>query len=270
MSLSALFYAVSATIIRHVAAELPVFEVVFLRNVFSIAFMLPWLLRVGPASLRTRRLGGHGLRGLGSAVNMSCQVGALALIPVADMAAINFLQPIFGAIIAIVFLHEAASGRRWSATLVGFAGALIIIRPGFEEANVGILFAVGAAMMGSIIAIMIKDLVRTEPPDTIAAYLFITQTVIMLVPALLVWQPPSWPDLLWLAALGLVGVWLQRSFNRGMAAADATVALPFNFTRLLWAALLGWLAFGELPDAWTWIGGAVIFAASVMLTRRGT
>ncbi len=151
---------------------------------------------------------------------------------------------------------------------VGFAGAMLIIRPGFEGLDVGVLLAFASALAGAVIAIMIKDLVRTESPDTIAVYLFVFQTAIMLVPALLVWRTPSWQELGWLALLGLIGVWLQRSFNRAMAAADATVALPFGFTRLIWAALLGWVLFAELPDVWTWIGGMLIFAASVFIVRR--
>ena len=109
---------------------------------------------------------------------------------------------------------------------------------------------------------------RTESPDSIAVYLFVFQTVIMLVPAILVWRAPSAEELAWLALLGLIGVWLQRAFNRAMVAADATVALPFNFTRLIWAALLGWVLFAELPDIWTWIGGTIIFAATVFIARR--
>ncbi len=268
MTASALCYAASAAIVRHLSADMPTFEIVFLRNLFGLVFMLPWVMGVGSAAFRTRRFGRHALRGFGSAINISCQFGALAFIPIADLAAITFLQPIFGSIIAVVVLGEVANGRRWSAVAAGFIGAILIVRPGFETIDVGVLLAVASALAGAIVSIMIKDLVRTESPDTIAVYLFVFQTAIMLVPAILVWRTPTWEELAWLAVLGQVGVWLQRAFNRSMAAADATVALPFNFTRLIWAALLGWVLFAELPDVWTWIGGAVIFAASVFIARR--
>jgi drug/metabolite transporter (DMT)-like permease len=123
-------------------------------------------------------------------------------------------------------------------------------------------------LAGAVVAIMIKDLVRTELPDTIAVYLFVFQTVIMLVPAILVWRAPTWEEFTWLALLGQISVWLQRTFNRAMVAADATVALTFNFTRLIWASVLGWILFAEVPDIWTWIGGTIIFAASVFIARR--
>ncbi len=269
MTLSAFCYAASAAVVHHLAAELPTFEIVFMRNIFGLAFMLPWLIRLGPRGLRTGRVRMHLLRGGASAINVSCQVGALAFIPIADMAAITFLQPVLGSIIAVVALREAASGRRWAATLTGFAGAFLIIRPGFEAIDVGIMLALGSATAGAIISIMIKDMVRTESPGTITAYLFIFQGIIMAVPAALVWQGLSWDQAGWLALLGFIGIVLQVSFNRSMAAADATIALPFNFTRLIWAALLGWIVFAEFPDIWTWLGGAVIFASSLALARRG-
>jgi drug/metabolite transporter (DMT)-like permease len=268
MTASAFCYAASAAIVRHMSADMPIFEMVFLRNLFALAFMMPWVASVGRAALRTDRLGMHTLRGLGSAVNISCQFGALALIPIADMAAINFMQPIFGSIIAVVVLKEVASGRRWTAVAVGFLGAMLIIRPGIATVDAGVLLALASALAGAVVAIMIKDLVRTEQPDTIVVYLFVFQTAIMLVPAILVWRAPTPGEIAWLAALGLIGVWLQRAFNRAMAAADATVALPFNFTRLIWASLIGWIVFAESPDAWTWAGGTLIFAASVLMARR--
>ncbi len=268
MTASAFCYAASAAIVHHLSDRVPTFEIVFLRNLFSLALMIPWVMRVGRGAFRTGRLGMHVLRGFGSAVNISCMFGAVALIPIADVAAITFLQPIFGSIIAVVVLKEVSSGRRWSAVAVGFAGAMLIVRPGFHTLDVGVLLAFGSAIVGAVVAILIKDLVRTESPDTIAVYLFVFEAVIMLVPAILVWRTPTWEQMAWVALLGFLGVVLQRTFNRAMAAADATVALPFNFTRLLWATLLGWALFAELPDIWTWIGGTVIFAASVFIARR--
>ena len=152
---------------------------------------------------------------------------------------------------------------------MGFLGALVIIRPGFQAVDIGMVLAVASAVAGAVISIMIKDLVRTETPAAITASLLVIQALIMLVPAIMVWVFPSWEQLFWLAALGLIGVVLQVTFNRSMRAADAIVALPFNFTRLIWAALLGWIVFAEFPDIFVWIGGAIIFGASIFLARRG-
>ncbi len=126
-----------------------------------------------------------------SSTNVTLLFAAVALIPIADMSAINFLQPIIGAAIAGLLLGETVGTRRWGAILVGFAGALIVIRPGFGDFNIGIAFALGSALAGALVSIMIKTLVRTDPPDTIAAWLFVTQTIILAVPTLFVWVTPN-------------------------------------------------------------------------------
>lgn len=267
MLISAFGYAGSIAIVHHLAARLPVFEIALARNVFGLMFMLPWLMKVGPGALRTGHIGKHAVRGLLSATNMWCLFAALAYAPVADVSAITFMMPVVAAVLAVFILKERTTPMQWLATLAGFAGALIVIRPGMAGYNPGLLFAVGAVCAGSLVAMMIKTLLKYDSGDTVAAWLFISHTVIGIVPAIVVWVAPTWQEWLWLVLLGWVGAIIQRTFNRSMSMADATVVLPYNFTRLIWAALFGYVFFAELPDLWTWIGGTVIFAASVWLTR---
>ena len=270
MTTSAMFYTVSVTIVRHLSQTLPTFEIVFFRNFLALPFMLPWLISVGLGALHTRRLGLHAVRGLFSATNLWCTFGAVAFLPVADLTAIAFLQPIIAVIAAAVFLREVIGLHRGIAIAVGFAGALIVIRPGIDAVNIGVGLALAGTMAAAIVPLFVKVLARTDPPDTIAAYLFLIHTVLALVPAIVVWRTPSLGEFAWLAALGFFAMLIHRCFNRAIVAADMSVSLPFNFTRLIWAALLGWLAFGELPDVWTWVGGTVIFGATVALGRIAT
>ncbi|MCB1749885.1 MAG: EamA family transporter [Gammaproteobacteria bacterium] len=267
MSTSAVTYAATIACGRHLAPDLAVFEIAFLRNAFAALFMVPWFLRVGFDAMHTTRFPRHLLRGAVSAVNVSLLFAAVARIPIADMAAINFLQPVIGAAIAGLLLGEIIDRRRWAAIALGLVGALVMIRPGFTVLNAGILFALGSAAAGAVVAILIKTLVRTEPPDAIAAWLFVTQSTLLLLPTVAVWRWPRPEQWALFAVMGVMSVILQRTYNRGLAAADVSIAVPFNFTRLIWAALLGWLVFGEFPDAWTWAGGSLIFAASLWLTR---
>jgi drug/metabolite transporter (DMT)-like permease len=267
MLISAFGYAGSITIVHHLAERLPVFEIALARNLFGLMFMLPWLMKVGLGAMRTNHIGKHALRGLLSATNMWCLFAALAYAPVADVSAITFMMPIFASVLAVFILKERIILAQWLAALVGFAGALIVIRPGMAAFNPGLLFAVGAVCVGSLVAMMIKTLLRYDSGDTVAAWLFISHTVIGVVPAIVVWVTPTWEEALLLVLLGYVGAVIQRTFNRSMAMADVSVVLPYNFTRLIWAALFGYAFFAEIPDLWTWVGGAVIFAASVWLTR---
>ena len=269
MSISAVTYVVSIAIGRYIAPDIEVFQIAFLRNAFAVLFMMPWLMKVGIGAMRTNQISRHILRGFMSSANVTLLFAAVALIPIADMSAINFLQPVIGAAIAGLVLGEVVSRARWIAIIAGFAGALIMIRPGFAEYNIGIAFALGSGVAGALVSIMIKTLVRRDPPDTIAAWLFVTQTLILLIPTIIVWKNPTLEQWILFAVIGFMSVILQRTYNRGIQAADVSVAMPFNFTRLIWAALLGWIVFAEFPDIWTWVGGTVIFAASVWLTRQG-
>ncbi len=269
MTVAAIAYVCSIAIGKYVSPEVHFVEIAFLRNTFAILFMLPWLVRAGTAALHTRRVRRHFVRGLVSSMNVTFLFAAVGLIPIADMSAITFLQPVIGAAIAVLLLGEAADGRRWLAIAAGFAGALIVIRPGFAEINWGIAFTLGSAFAGAVVSVLIKTLVRTDPPDTIAAWLFITQTLILVVPTALVWTTPRWELWALFLAIGFLSAILQRTYNRGMQAADVSIAMPFNFSRLIWAALLGWIVFGDFPDVWTWIGSAVIFGASLWITRPG-
>lgn len=269
MSISAITYVVSIAIGRYLAPSIEVFQIAFLRNAFAILFMMPWLMNVGLGAMRTNQIGKHVIRGFMSSTNVTLLFAAVALIPIADMSAINFLQPVIGAAIAGFALGEVVGRKRWLAIAMGFVGAVLVIRPGFAEFNLGMAYALGSAVAGALVSIMIKTLVRTDPPDTIAAWLFVTQTLILLVPTLIVWKMPSLEEWGLFVFIGAMSVILQRTYNRGIQAADISIAMPFNFTRLIWAALLGWLVFAEFPDLWTWIGGTIIFAASVWLTRQG-
>ena len=270
MTLSAFGYAASIAIVHHVVQELHFMQVVFLRNVFGLAFMAPWLFRVGLSALKTSRLKMHAVRGATSAMNVWFLFAALWLAPVADTAAITFMMPIIASLFAVLFLKEKTTASRWLAVCLGFAGALIVIRPGMAGFNFGLLLALGSAISGAAVAILIKTLIRYDSADTIAFYLFVSHTIFSLGPALYYWINPTILQLGWGVALGYLGTLIQRNFNKAMGVADATIVLPFNFTRLIWAALFGWVFFSEFPDLWTWVGGSVIFAASIWLTRLAT
>jgi len=269
MCISAVTYVVSIAIGRYLAPDIDVFQIAFLRNAFAMLFMLPWLIKMGMGALRTRQFPRHLLRGFLSSANVTLLFAAVALIPIADMSAINFLQPVLGAAIAGLVLGEVIGRNRCLAIGMGFIGALIVIRPGFAEFNLGTAFALSSALTGALVSILIKTLVRRDSPDTIAAWLFITQTGILLIPTIYVWQTPNAQEWGLFILIGFMSLILQRTYNRGIQAADISIAMPFNFTRLIWAALLGWIVFAEFPDIWTWVGGMIIFAASIWLTRQG-
>ncbi len=257
-----------AGIVRHVSAELHPFEIAFFRNLFGLVFMLPWLMRNGLGALHTRRLGLYTLRAVLGVVAMLSWFSAIAMMPLADAVALNFTAPLFGTVLAAFVLAEVVRVRRWTATAVGFLGAMIILRPGFEELSLASVIVLVAAVAMAASGTVIKILSRTESTNAIITYTVIYLTPMSLLPALFVWRTPDMDTLLWLAALGGLATLGQFGLTRAFAAADASAMLPFDFARLPFAALIGFLAFGEQPDLWTWGGAAVIAAATIYIAHR--
>ena len=143
-----------------------------------------------------------------------------------------------------------------------------MVRPGFEVFNVGLASVFIASIAGAASAIFIRYLSRTEAPDTITMYYVIFTTPVMMLLALFVWETPTWLELCWLSFMGLTGTLGQRAMSRGFAAADASIMLPMDFTRLLVAALFGFVLFSEIPSVYTAVGGFLIFASTVYIARR--
>ena len=270
MVASAAFFASLTGMIRHLSAEMHPFEIAFFRNLFGLCFMLPWLWRVGLRGLRTRRRGLYTVRALVGLLAMLTWFYALSLpeMPLADAVALSFTAPLFATVGAALFLGETVRVRRWSATAVGFLGAMLILRPGLENLGTANLLVLISAAAMAVTALMIKALSRTEPVSAIVIYMVIYMTPLTFIPALLVWRTPDAGQLLSLAALAAVATLGNLTATRAFAATEATVVLPFDFVRLPFAALIGFLAFAEAPDSWTWAGAAVIAAATLYIARR--
>ncbi len=254
--------------IRHVSSELHPFEAAFFRSFFGFVFMLPWLMRTGFRGLRTHRLGLYSLRGLVAVVATLAWFTALALMPLAEVVAISFTAPLMTAAGAALFLGETVRVRRWTAIAVGFAGVLIMLRPGAESLSPGTPLALLAALAMAISMLIIKVLSRTEPIEAIVTYMVVFLTPASLIAALFVWENPSpgmWP---WLIAMGAFGTVGQLCLTRAFATTETTVVLPFDYLRLPFVALIGFAFFAEAPGVFTWIGAGVIAAASAYLAHR--
>jgi drug/metabolite transporter (DMT)-like permease len=261
-------FAVMIILIRVLTETFDPLQVVFFRCAFGLVAMLPWLVGHGVGALRTQRLGLHAIRAGSGIVSMALWMTALAMIPLAQATALSFTAPIFASVLAVMFLGEVMRLRRWSATVLGLLGTLIIIRPGFESFQPVAVLVVASALIGSTSTIMVKMMSRTDSTGTIVIYMVLFMTPLSLLPALLVWQTPTLVEVGWAALLGLTGTLGHLCLTRALAAADATVVIPFDYLRLPAVALIAYLAFSELPSMWTWIGGAVIAASSLYMTLR--
>lgn len=268
MVMATLVFSIMHGLIRHVSAELHPFEIAFFRNLLGAVVLVPWFVRQGFAPLITRRLRLHGLRGLLNVVSMLLFFYAISSAPLVDVSALSFGAPVVATLFAVLLLGEKIGWRRSSAILFGFAGGLVVLRPGFREVGPGLLAAAGSTSVWAFGLILTKALTRTESAVTITAYMVIIVTPLSLIAALFVWQWPTPGQLGWLLLMGMAGTSGHLLMNQALKEAEAHMVLPLDFVRLIWITLIGYFFFAQVPDLSAWIGGVMIFASAFYIARR--
>ena len=268
MLLASLFLTSMHAMVRHVSSGLHPFEIAFFRNVFGFCVLVPWLLRIGLASLRTRRLPLHFLRGFLNGGSMLMWFLGLSLIPLAEATALSLASPLIATVGAILFLGEKIRLHRWVGLGLGIAGMLAIVRPGIEAVSLGAAVVMLSAVLVTASKLIAKTLTRTETPTTIVAYLTLLMIPVTAIPAALVWRTPTMEEFALLACIGALGSFGHLCLVHAYRLADVGLVEPLVFFRLIWAALLGFLIFAEFPDIWVWIGGLLIVAGTTHLARR--
>lgn len=255
-------------LVARVTQELHPFEVAFFRNLFGFVVLIPALARSHFTAFRTSKIHLHGIRGLANGCSMLLFFTGLSMTPLAEVTALGYAAPLWVTIGAALFLGETIRARRISALIVGFCGMLIVLRPGFDTIGPGPLLVLGSTVLWAVSMIDIKILARTDSSLTIATYMLVFVTPISLVAALFHWQTPTLGQLGWLFVLGALGSTGQLLFTEAFKRADTGVLLPLDFTKLIFAGILGYLAFGQIPDMWTWVGGTLIFASTCYIAIR--
>ena len=261
-------YVVSAALTRHLAGAYSVFELAFLRCAIGLVFLLPMMMRIGLANMKTEQLGLHFVRTILTYVAIVLWFYAVTVVPVSDFFALQFTNPLFTIALAVVFLREKAGLKCWVATFIGFAGVLIILRPGFIEVSLGGLAALATSACYGGVNTVVKILSRKDTATVIVIYVNLMIMPLALVPALFDWRTPSLADTPVIIAIAVSSTLAQLCVARSIAGADARVVQPVNFLRLPMAAVVGYIFFGELSDKWTWIGAVIIFASAWYIVGR--
>jgi drug/metabolite transporter (DMT)-like permease len=260
MMIAAILNMSMAAILKGLVKDLPVFEVAFLRHLFGTMILLPLLLRPGANPFRTQRFSLHCLRAVLNIVAILAYFTAVSLVPLAQVTALGFTSPLFASLFAVMVLGEVLRRSRVIGLLLGLAGAVIILRPGFQEISPGAMLALGSALFWAGAMTCIKSLSRTDSSVAVVFYAAVLQMPIAFVLTLFVWRTPTLTQLGLMVVIAIIGTLAQLSITQAFREADSTVVLPMDFTKLIWASLLGYFLFGELPDIWAWVGGAVVFS----------
>jgi drug/metabolite transporter (DMT)-like permease len=279
--ISALLFAAMSALVRKVGNVAPVGQMVFFRSAFAILpVVVIYALRGELASaVYTRRPLGQLGRGLLSVFGMFTNFSALTRLPLADATAISFASPLFTVALAAVILKERVRVYRWSAVLVGFAGVIVMLIPHFDvghyaaagaaaTAAIGSLFALSSAVCNAGTVIQTRRLVQSETTPSIVFYFSIVCAIAGALTLPFAWHTPTALELAALIALGVLGgiahIFLTESYRH----ATASVVAPFDYTSMLWALMLGYWMFGELPSALVYLGGAIVAGAGLFVSWR--
>lgn len=255
---------------REATRELDVFQIMVMRSAIGLVLLMPLVMLAGGfRTLRTTAFFQHVGRNVVHYTGQYLWLYALALIPIAQLISIEFTMPIWTAILAALFLGERIGWRKSASIALGLAGVAIIVRPGADTINLGQLLALASAVTFAISVIMVKALTRRDSVTTIIFWMLVIQSVLGLVPALLVWKMPTAQDWPWVLLVAFCGTFSHYCMARAMVHAEATIVVPMDFLRVPLAAVVGYLVYAEAIDVFTALGAALILFGNMLNLRRG-
>jgi drug/metabolite transporter (DMT)-like permease len=258
----------TSVMIRLLSTQIESVQTAFFRAFLSVVLLLPMIAAGRVKPWTSKRIAGHFWRTAMGTASMVLGFYAVSMLPLADATAIAFSQPLFSVVVAALVAGEKVRWRRWSATVIGFVGVLVMVRPGAGSLQLGALVALANAASVAVSIYLVKRLSNSEAPLMILTQFAIFSTLLLAVPAVMVWR---WPDVWgWLLAVGValsatVGqyFWVQ-AFKSGEMSAVA----PFEYLRLPFAVFVGWLIWSEMPEIWTYVGAAVVIASALYIAHR--
>lgn len=270
MTLAGFCWTIMTILVRQLSADYSSFEILFFRNLVSVCILLPLAMRSGLSSLKTQRLPLHSLRALLSYIGVLLLFYGIANIPLPDVTALSFTQPLFVVVLAALILKEAVNGARWISVIAGFVGLLVIVRPGVVAVELATVLVLLSAFSYAVSNICVKRLMTTDTANQSVFYFNLLMLPIALVPALFVWVTPALTDLPLFVAIGVNGTIAVYAYARSFTLADASAVMPFDFLRMPMAATAAFLLFSETGDIWTWAGSVIIFSSSYFLARSSS
>ena len=269
MVAATILFAASSAVSKWLVATYPVGEVLFTRTAVSLItcalFILP---RTGLAVFRTQRLSHHVMRSVSQGFSQTFLLIAFSLMSLAGAIAINFSSPLFATLVSALLLKEAVGLARWAALLVGFCGVLIVTNPGADAFQIGALFALANAVLYGSVTAAVRGMTATESAETLTLYQLTLLTAFFTLLLPLGWINPTPVDAAWIVFNGVSNAVGQYWWTRALHLAPASAVAPFYYLSLIWASILGFAVWGEIPTVSLIVGSAVVVASGLFLIWR--
>ena len=268
MAFTGVMFVCVTALVKYIGDDVPAAQGAFIRYVLGLVFLIPMIRPILEARLTKRQVVLFSARGFAHTIAVILWFYAMTRIPIADVTAMNYLSPVYVTVGAALLLGENLPPRRMAAVVVALIGALIILRPGFREISPGHIAMIFTAMGFAAGYLMAKQLAGEVAPAVVVGMLSITVTIFLAPFAYAVWVPVSWENIGWLFLVACFATAGHYTMTLAFAAAPLTVTQPVTFLQLVWAVLLGAVAFGEGIDGWVILGGAIIMSAVSFITWR--
>ena len=269
VSVGVLFLTFSDALAKWVSQHYSPIQILFLRAAIALPFVLALAAALGGrAALRTRHPGLHLLRGALNVISACFFYLGLQALPLAEGIAIVFAAPLFVTALSVLALKERVDGARWLAVAAGFAGVLVIVRPGAASFQVEALYPLATAVLYAVMMLTARAIGRSESMLTTTVYIVVGQFVCSAVAVPAFWTPLQWPHLPHFAGIALFSTLGLTFITQGFRIGPASVVAPFDYGALLWASLLGWLVWHDAPDLYDCVGAALIVGGGVYIAWR--
>ena len=267
LTMSGSFFAVlMEALIRAAQYDSNVYTIGFFRFFFGLIIIFPYLVKNKFTPYKTKNFKFYFIRGLFNIPMMIFGFGALVYVPFEQFKAMHFLSPIIVVLLSFIIFREKIYLYRIFALLIGFAGMLIIVRPGIIEFNIGTIMILTSLTFWSFIIILSKFVSKDDSPITMVTYQYSLMTFFSLPLAIYFWVTPSLNSLIYVFVGAISGTILHLSLALSYKYADLSVTQPIWFTGLIFGSGIGYFAFNETPDLWTWLGGIVVFSSVLVIT----
>jgi drug/metabolite transporter (DMT)-like permease len=254
---------------KWLVATYPIGEVLFTRTLVSLVFLGAFILpTAGLVVFRTRRIGAHLIRAGSQGASQTMLAVAFTMMPLAGVTAIMFSSPIFTTLASIYFLHERVGAARWAALLIGFLGVLVIAAPGADSFQIGALFALGNAILFGTVVVGVRGMTATESTGTLIMYQLSLLTIVYAVSLPFAFVMPTGTDALIMIVSGLGNGAAQYFWTRAIHLSPASAVVPFQYIQLVWAMLIGFAVWGDMPTVALLIGSAIVICSGLFLFWR--
>ena len=240
----------------------------FYRCLMGLIIITPFVARNNFKALQTDNMRLQIFRALINIISMICWFSAIGMMHFEKATALGFTTPLFTTVLAVLILGEVIRFHRTAALLLGFIGILIIIRPGYMPFEFGTILMLIASFSFSFVLIFVKKLSATDSSLTIIFYHLLYMTPAFFILSLFYWQSINYNQLVIFSLMGASGLLSHWCLAQAFKMSDTTFVMPLQFTKLIWASLIGLFIFAEQPDIWTWVGGIIIFISVVYITYR--